>query len=150
MTPIVTGFLVLWILMYFISFTRTRKLRGHFEGNLELKMDDITINDKKYSLTNIKSIEFYANDFRGRFETSTKSTNPRCSQGVDNQCKIVMNTGEKIVAKFLIEFENQLKESEDVIMHYFKEGKIQPQNVMQILGINSYSDMQAFKQKHNH
>ena len=150
MIPILTGFLILWILLYIVSFSRTRKLNGHFDGNLVLKKDGITINEIKYSLKDIRSLEFNANDFKGKYVSSTKSINPRCSQGVNNQFKITLNNGSQIVVMFLLEFENQLKESEDEIMYFLKEEKIHSQNVMRVLGINSFSEMQAIKIKHYH
>ena len=148
-SPIITGFLILGFVMYFVSFSRKRKLKGYLDGTLQLKVNEVVVNGESYLLKDIRSLEFYADDFQDRFEMLTGSANPRCSRGIDNWCIINLISGEKIKVNFLQEFEDQLKQNEELVVHYFKADKIPIMNILSILRLNSYSEIRAFKEKHN-
>jgi len=72
------------------------------------------------------------------------------SRGVDNALTIDLNSGASIKVYFLQRNEDELLRNRELLISYFEKGKIPFMKLMKLLKIESYSDIQAFKAKHNH
>jgi len=140
------------IVMYFLKFPLTRTLNGQFIGELELSADKIRITENIFPLGEINSIDFDVKDFEGDVNLLERGFNPMQSRGVDNALTIDLNSGASIKVYFLQRNEDELLRNRELLIFisYFEKGKIPFMKLMKLLKIESYSDIQAFKAKHNH
>ena len=125
-------------------------MKGEFVGELEFFDDKIRISEMIFTFEEIKTIEIVAKDFEGDVNVSEKGFNPMKSRGVNNSLKLNLSNGNNITVNFLQKTEDALIKNKELLLSYYKKDKISFLELMKLLKIENYSDIQAFKLKHHH
>jgi hypothetical protein len=119
-------------------------LKGELNTDLEFKNDRIIINEKEYLINFIQKIELNACDYKGAY-SGFRNFDGTLSNGVDNTLKIYLNDNDKIEINFQQNLENELRNEKDILLNYCNNGKLHYLNLLDILGINNYEEIQKFK-----
>ena len=122
-------------------------LKGELNSDLEFKNDRIIINEKEYLIDVIQKIEINAFDYKGAY-SGFRNFDGTLSNGVDNKLKIYVNANEKIQINFQQNFDNEIRKEKDILINYCNAGKFNYLNLLDILGINNYEEIQKFKSEH--
>lgn len=127
---------------------RFQQLKGIFTGKLIIEKQRIIVNDRVILLDEIQIITIEGNDCKGSnhfqyyldfdYENSL-------SQGVNNFLKIRLLSGENLKIQFQHKKENDFIEIQQIITHYYIHNKIEYLNCVDLLGLNSKSQWEAFK-----
>jgi hypothetical protein len=127
--------------------TKYEKLKGFIEGTIEFHNDKIKVKETEYEIENIKKIEIYSGDYRGKWKSTNKSEyNNALSNGVNNALRIIMdNTKENVVIYFEQTQKSEIKIAEKQLINYYKARKIHWLHLLEILEINDYDEIQQFK-----
>ena len=116
------------------NFFRYEKEFGEYQGRITFSKDQIKIRNIKYSLDQIKKIEFIdANDIKGMFVNSTLKFSPHLSNGLGNQIVIELKNGEKIKYNFLQTKSKKIEFFNKILIHYNKKGILSWLKLMEIL-----------------
>ena len=127
--------------------SRKKPLLGRMEGNIVFSANDITVNNRVYTLTDIEKISFPCfDDYEGRKEDFRDTNyNGRISQGVDNKVILSLKNGQEVVVQFQLERRYEIREMRPELVHYHNEGKIHFLHLIDVLGIVDYNAIQIFK-----
>ncbi|WP_324720032.1 hypothetical protein [Salinimicrobium sp. HB62] len=144
---IVYGSIGLFIFKLFKSQFEKQKLYGKIAGNLELFSDRIEIGDRTIMISEIKTVRIKLEDYEGRREILLSNTTvPKISHGFNNLLTIELITSDKIKINFEQKFENQFsRRNKDVLIEYYKEEKLPFNNLLDILQISEYEQIQNLK-----
>jgi len=126
------------------KFNKFVTLKGELNSDLELKNDKIIINEKEYLLNIIQKIEISAFDFKGAY-SGYRNFDGTLSNGVDNKMVIYLVDNNKIELNFQQNFENEIRNESKILIDYCNQGKLHYLNLLEILGINNYEEIQKFK-----
>ena len=126
------------------KFNKFVTLKGELNSDLELKNDRIIINEKEYLLNIIQKIEISAFDFKGAY-SGYRNFDGTLSNGVDNKMVIYLVDNNKIELNFQQNFENEIRNESKILIDYCNQGKLHYLNLLEILGINNYEEIQKFK-----
>ncbi len=126
---------------------RYEKLKGFIRGTIELHNEKIIVNENEYLIEEIKKIEVYGGDYKGKWISKHKTDfGNALSNGVENAIKIVMeNEKETVIINFLQTEKREIKKAEKQLINYHKMGKIHWLKLIEILDINDYDEIQKFK-----
>jgi len=143
---IITG--IVAVVYLIIDFYSIEPLGGDLNKRIIFKPDEIIIDGNKYPLNEIKKISFKANDYYDGILWPTndiylRSTN---SNGTHNYCTLYLTNGQKIETRFQLmhpkAFANKMRE---ILIEYYAQGKLHFLNLIDLLGIQKYEDIQEFK-----
>ena len=139
--------ILIGILTKIIGQFRHERLKGNIKGTIELQNEKIIVNDNEYLIDEIKKIEVYGGDYKGKWISKNKTDfGNALSNGVENAIKIVMeNNKETIIINFLQTEKREIKKAEKQLINYHKKGKIHWLQLIEILDINNYDEIQKFK-----
>lgn len=130
--------LPLLISLYFLLFrvwTTHEPLKGTLDTYLELYNDHVMINDQKYFLNDISSIEILNYDFVGEFNYAGRGNfNGQLSNGIGNLFRLNLNSGENIEVNFQQDKEHKIANDKNELVCYYKDEKISLKNFAKILG----------------
>ncbi|TPE43233.1 hypothetical protein [Pontibacter mangrovi] len=104
-----------------------RPLKGKLEGDLVFDKDSIAVDKDTYLLKDISHIVIEGNDWLGAEKSHRSFSNyfeNILSQGVDNTATINLLDGRIVKTKFQKLCACELKEVEDVFLHYYLNNKI--------------------------
>jgi len=108
--------------------------------------DRICIDTEVYALEDALKIEFSTTDY---YDKSTFSTfnyyARRRSTGVDNYCSIHLKDGTTVKTFFQIKEKNGILAVEEEILTYYKLDKISTLNTSEVMGLNTYEEIQKLK-----
>jgi hypothetical protein len=147
-----TGILILgaiYVIGLIIStFFRFEPEIGAYRGRISLYENRITIENNEYSLEEIQKLEFFSTfDIKGDFTNNLLQFTPHLSNGLDNSFILTLKSGKKIEYNFLQTKSEQLKYYKDVLTNYYKNGIISWLELLNILNIENYNEIQKFKKE---
>lgn len=141
-TPITFGISMLFTIS---NHTRKEVLRGIIGGSICFNQDEITVNDHKYLLSELRKINIYMNDYEGRLDSNYKTFNGRISRGVSNSVILYLNNGIQKTFYFQQSGKHDNKLIHEELIHYYLMGKLHWLNLIDVLGISDYDEIQRFK-----
>ena len=140
-------FLLLLIYKTIKSFNEIEKLNGKITGVFELFPDKIILNNQIIFITDVTNLNINLTDYKGkRFIGLANTWFPSLSNGFGNSVSIHLKTTEKIEAHFEQKYEGEFViKTKDILIDYYKNGKLSFLNLLDILEIEDYDEIQAFK-----
>lgn len=130
-----------------LRFNKYKTLKGELISELEFLEDKIIIGDKQYLLEDIQKIEINAFDFKGLIIYSKGDLDGNLSNGVDNLLKIYLANQNKIEINFQQIVKNEIRNDQVNLISYCNQNKLHYLNLLQIMGINNYYEIQKFKKE---
>ena len=130
-----------------LKFNKYKTLKGELISDLEFLDDKIIIGDKQYLLKDIQKIEINAFDFKGLIKYSKGDFDGNLSNGVDNSLKIYLTNQNKIEINFQQIVKDEIRNEEESLICYCNQNKLHYLNLLAILGINDYYEIQKFKKE---
>jgi hypothetical protein len=120
---------------------------GKYSGKLTFLEDRIKVTNNEYILDQINKIEVSAYDIKGMFVNSMLEFSPHLSNGLDNQFFLILKNGEKIKCNFLQTESEKIELFNEIFIHYHKKGIISWLQLLEILNIEDYDEIQKFKKE---
>jgi len=147
-----TGILILgtiYIIGLLIStFFRYEREIGAYCGRISFYENHINIENKDYDLEEIQKLEFYSTfDIKGDFTNYLLEFTPHLSNGLNNSFILTLKNGKQIEYNFLQTKSEQIKYYKDVLTNYHKKGIISWLELLNILKIEDYNEIQKFKKE---
>lgn len=133
------------------GFNKIQQLQGKFTGNFIIQKEGIRINNSEINFENIKNIEITGVDWVGLRNTNyllSYNYENGLSNGTKNYLTIEYNN-QKQKIQFQQNYACEFGEIEDVIKHYYVNGKIGYLNCVDILCLDKKVDWEAFKRLKN-
>lgn len=130
-----------------LRFNKYKTLKGELISELEFLEDKIIIGDKQYLLEDIQKIEINAFDFKGLIIYSKGDLDGNLSNGVDNLLKIYLANQNKIEINFQQIVKNEIRNDQVNLISYCNQNKLHYLNLLEIMGINDYDEIQKFKKE---
>jgi|SRR5690606_12027504 len=129
------------------SYNKTEPLNGIITGAFELFPDKIILNNQIIFITDVANLNINLTDYNGkRFDGLTNTWFPSLSNGFGNIVSIYLKTTEKIETHFEQKYEGEfVMKNKDILTSYHKNGKLSFHNLLDILEIEDYDEIQAFK-----
>lgn len=119
----------------FLSWNQYEPLEGTLETYIELYEDYIGIENDKYFLDNVKSIEILNFDFKGDYNYVGKGNyNGTLSNGIGNLFKINLINGRSLEINFQQDNQNEIASAKKELVNYYTNGKISKENFVKIFG----------------
>jgi hypothetical protein len=129
------------------KFNKYKTLKGELISDLEFQKGKIIIGDKEYLLNEIQKIEINAFDFRGEINTYRGNFDGNLSNGVNNLLKLYLANQIKLEINFQQIVKNEIRNEEEILIAYCNQNKLHYFNLLEILGINDYDEIQKFKKE---
>jgi hypothetical protein len=138
---------VLIVYKFFKNFNEIEKLNGKVTGSVALFTEKILLNNQNIFLKDISLISLVVFDFSHRREVYLISTPyPSLSNGFGNILTIKLINGEIIETNFEQKYQEEfLRKNKEMLIDYYKMGKISLLNLLDVFGIDDYDDIQDFK-----
>ena len=144
-----------FILTFFIGivlsvrgFAKPDPLRGVLNGFITFEKEKITFDQQIFRLEDFKKIEITNNDYYGRLKSYSKGNfNSTISNGVDNKIEITFYNGEKKMFYFELYNSEDLQKVKEELINYYLNGKMHFLNLIDVLGITKYEEIQNFKEE---
>lgn len=138
--------LVLSLYLSITSAYRRKPLHGDLNKQLRFTPSAIYLADQCFELEQIKKIEFLIIDHYDKVELSSRGNlNPGKTNGTANVCELILHNGQNIKANFQLMYDGQFLKMKELLIHYHLENKIHFLKLIEYLGIDDYSEIQAFK-----
>ncbi len=139
-------FLMIFGYIVFKSYNQQEKLRGEITGTLELLPSCIVIDQRSIALNEIGHLSIKVEDFEGKGHDLTKTQNSLISNGLNNILFIHLTSKEIIQTNFEQQYEGQFaKINKEILIEYCKAGVLSLINLLEILEIEDYDEIQDFK-----
>ena len=143
--------LIIW-LFYCIglgisTFFQQKNAYGDFNGKIELEKDSITIKESKYELNEINKITIHSNDHKGQYTPSPFAFTRHLSNGLNNSLKLKLSNGNEVNCYFLQTKGHRIKNFRDILINYHLKGKMSWFQLLNVLEIEDYDEIQSFKKK---
>ncbi|WNW02757.1 hypothetical protein RRF68_04940 [Tenacibaculum sp. HL-MS23] len=147
-----TGILILGTIytigLLISTFFRYEREIGKYCGRISFYENHINIENKDYDLGEIQKLEFFSTfDIKGDFTNYLLDFTPHLSNGLNNSFILTLKNGNKIEYNFLQTKSEQLKYYKDVLTNYHKNGIISCLELLNILKIEDYNEIQKFKKE---
>ncbi|WP_291109962.1 hypothetical protein [Flavobacterium sp. UBA6195] len=147
---LILGCVVIAIFILFLLkltfFLRKKPIIGKFDGYLELYSDKIIAGNKTFLIDSIKKIEINGGDYYGQLEISGYvDPDGSVKNGTTNFIEIILHNNEKFKYNFQQVFEHDILNVKDTLIEYSKQGKLHFLNLIDILNISDYNEIQEFK-----
>lgn len=122
------------------------RLLGVLGGILQLNEESIIVDKNEILIDDIESIEFKHGDYIDKKSDCLRNgIKPKRSNGVKNFCIIRTTSGNNILVQFQQLNEADFLKNRDFIILYYIKGKMKFNKLVKILKIESYEDIQNFK-----
>lgn len=147
--PGLNHFLGIGIMLAFMLGLRARslyakeKLHGMLNSWLVLKKDSITIGDRLIHLSEVLNMSLSVDDYEG--STINGGYSHKYSIGVQNYFNLKLKSGETIHLMFQMQSASDLSRARDLFIHYYESEILHFINLIDILGIQDYDEIQKFK-----
>ena len=146
MTCLMAISFIVFVIIGMSKFNKYKTLKGDLNSDLEFQNDKVLIAEKEYPITSIQKIEINSFDFKGALK-GHRSFDGTLSNGVDNTLKIYLNDKTKIELNFQQTTENEIKNEKENLITYCNLGKLHYLNLLEILAISNYDEIQKFKEQ---
>ena len=133
------------IIVGITKFNKYRTLKGDLISDLEFQKHKVIVGDKEYLLDEIQKIEINAFDFKGAIKTYKGNFDGNLSNGVDNLLKLYLTNQNKIELNFQQIIKNEIRNEKEILINYCNLNKLHYLNLLEILDINDYDEIQRFK-----
>ncbi len=132
-------------ILNFFGFFKYRPLRGILEGKIVFENDRIIVNGKTYKISELKKVTFSKHrDYVGRKDVYSRNNfNWRLSQGVDNCIELYLERKVKVI-HFLLIYDYHLRDIQEQLICYYKQGKLDWLNLSDVLGISDKNQIQYY------
>jgi len=143
------SFCVLMIYLMFSSLNEKEKLKGTLKGEIILNDQEVIIGSEHFKLKEIKNMSIIFDDYENKYEQHLMGTYyPSISSGISNFFEIKLKNGDSKKVQFQQKYENEIiKKNKEKLIFYHKQGMISFLNLIQLLGIDDYDEIQNFKNK---
>jgi hypothetical protein len=132
------------------GFFEYRPLKGNLDKTLILESNQVSIGSNSYNLADIKKIEIRNDDYKGSYYHSSKyDFNGSLSNGVDNNFTMILNDGQSVTVNFVQNIKFEIKSAQEQLISYHSRGKLHFLNLIEVLGITDYEEIQEFKKSIN-
>ncbi|MBF4518108.1 hypothetical protein IRZ71_17215 [Flavobacterium sp. ANB] len=136
--------MIIGIIVKTIGLTKIKALNGEFSGFLEFYEDHIIIDQEKFKIDEIKSIEISNDDYYGKLDRYT-SFDSSLSNGVNNQILLRLNSGQGKSFNFEMYNEYDMEKVQEELFLYYSKGKIDFFELTKILKIKSKTEIEEFR-----
>jgi hypothetical protein len=138
------GLLILGFILKTIGLKKPKAVNGEFSGFLEFYKDYIIIDQEKFKIDQIKSIEISNDDYYGKLDRYT-GFGPSLSNGTNNQILLRLNSGQGKSYNFEMYNEYDMEKVQEELFCYYSKGKIDFFELAKILKINSKTEIEEFR-----
>lgn len=140
--------LLIGLFLKTIGLTKTKITHGEFTGFLEFYKDYIIIDQEKFQIDQIKSIEISNNDYYGKPEGMT-AFEPSLSNGINNQIVLKLDSGKQKSYNFELYNKDDMEKAQEELFSYYTKGKIDFFELTKILKIKSKTEIEDFRTQIN-
>ncbi|MCK8143357.1 hypothetical protein MW871_15810 [Flavobacterium sp. I-SCBP12n] len=134
--------LIIGVIIKIRNSTLAESLQGTLEGDLIFSKEEITINEKSYSLTEIIKIKINNDDYIGKLINSSKGNiGPALSNGTNNSVILFLKSKETKVAKFELINSDDIQKIRTILIEYHLKEKIDFWELANVLGEKSSSEI---------
>lgn len=145
---VVIIFIPLVFLSSIFNFFRYEILNGELNQNLKFTTEGIMIDEKLFHINSIKKIEIESFDYKGRSINHKRAFKARKSQGTRNKLKIIFENQTTKELFFQQTTKNQIFKDKYILIEYCNLDKMHYLNLLEILKISDYDEIQMFKNKY--
>lgn len=122
---------------------------GQYKGTIILKIDSIKIIETEFTLDEISTIKIHSSDIKGEIINHSIEFSRKLSNGLKNEITLKLKNGNIVKTHFLQTKNERIKFSKEFLINYHKKGKISWLQLLDILEINNYDEIQNFKKEIN-
>ena len=123
-------------------------LNGKLNGFITFEQKFIQADIEIFEIEKIKKIEISNKDYYKKLTSSNGGNfNSMFSNGVDNTLKLYLISGKEIKYNFQQKNDNELIIEKEKLINYTLNGKLPFLNLIEILGICKYEEIQEFKKQ---
>jgi hypothetical protein len=134
------------VILKFYNMGKFEPIRGKFEGYLSFEKDKITVCDETYPIQKIRKIKISNEDYSGKLiHISSGNLGPALSNGTRNFIVIYFESGESKRHEFEQINSNDFQKVRQELINYYLLGKIDFDEVANVLGEKSRSEIKEFK-----
>jgi hypothetical protein len=136
------------VILKFYNIGKFEPIRGKFEGYLIFEKDKITVCEEIYPIEKIRTIKISNDDYSGKLvNTSKGNLGPALSNGTRNYIIIYFESGESKRYQFELINADDFQKVRQELISYYLNGKIEFDEVANVLGEKSRSEIAEFKTK---
>ncbi len=134
------------MILRLIGIPKAEPLQGEIDGFLTFEMNSIQIGNEVFEIEKIKNIEITNDDYYGKIVASGRGNfnSPR-SNGVENFIKLKLYSGELKICNYELYNSNDIQKIRDELINYYLNGKIELDNLANVLGEKSRSEIAELK-----
>lgn len=140
------GLFMLLFIFKTIGLVKVKPTNEELSGFLEFYKDYIVIDQEKFKMNEIKSIEISNNDYYGK-PNGTSDFESSLSNGINNQILLRFNSGISKSYNFELYNECNMEKVEEELFSYYSQGKIDFFELTKILKIQSKTEIEDFRNK---
>ena len=134
------------VILKFYNIGRYELIHGKFEGYLIFEKEKITVCEEIYLIEKIRTIKISNDDYSGKLvNTSRGNLGPALSNGTRNFIIIYFESGESKRYQFEQINSNDFQKVRQELISYYLNGKIEFDEVANVLGEKSQSEVAEFK-----
>lgn len=128
-----------------ISYKKYAPLKGIIKDDIIFENDKIIINDRVIKIEELNKLDFFIGDYRGKRNIGDKDFNGKIANGVNNYISYYLKDNKKEIVYFQLQDEYAIRNISEQLVQYHLAGKLHFLNLIDILGISDYDDIQLFK-----
>jgi len=133
-------------ILKFYNMGRFEPIRGEFKGYLSFEKDKITVCNEIYPIEKIRKIKISNDDYSGKLVNISKGNlGPALSNGTRNFIIIYFESGESKRHQFELINSVDFQKVRQELINYYLLGKIDFDEVANVLGEKSRSEVAEFK-----
>lgn len=134
------------MILRLIGIPKAEPLQGEIDGFITFEMNSIQIGNQVFEIEKIKNIEISNDDYYGKIVASGKGNfNSPKSNGVENFIKLKLYSGELKICNYELYNSNDIQKIRDELINYYLNGKIEFENLANVLGENSRREIAELK-----
>ncbi len=134
------------VVLKFYNIGKYEPIRGKLLGYLIFEKDKLTICDEIYPIETIRNIKIDNDDYSGKLvNTSKGNLGPTLSNGIRNYITIYFESGESKRHQFELLNSDDFQKVRKELISYYLKGKIEFDEITNVLGEKSRSEITEFK-----
>lgn len=134
------------VILKFYNMGKFEPIRGKFEGYLSFEKDKITVCEEIFPIEKIRKIKISNDDYSGKLVNVSKGNlGPALSNGTRNFIIIYFESGESKRHQFELINSDDFQKVRQELINYYLLGKIDFDEVANVLGEKSRSEVAEFK-----
>ncbi len=134
------------IILRLVGIPKTEPLQGELDGFLTFEMDSIQIHNEIFYSEKIRNIEISNDDYYDKLVGGSRGNfNSARSNGVGNYLRIKLYSGEFKTCYYELYNSDDFQKIRRELINYYLNGKIEFQNLANVLGEKSQREIEEFK-----